>query len=639
VPSGAEVASRTVASVDRLWARILGEFGEQPGRPAIRVERDDRGLIAHAAEVFGLSPVEETIVALLLGVAWGRGARNRPLELRPVDVIAMLGGGASDEAEVAAAFAVDAPLSRWGLLAWRQDGPRLGRAVSLDDEVWPRFFGGPGSARWRARAVELGFADLALEDELASTCRDRANWLGLAGAWPTLMVVGAPGTGRGALARAGAHALGLPVIVADGATLDVAAAPALRRECVWHQAALILDDADRAPAEALAAVLDELAAPVFATGASAILERLLAPGRVVRTLEVPAMTSERRAAIWRRALGRSGLAVDAVDADGLATRFAFAPGRIATAVAALAGSGAPVDTESAGRLCRALPEVRVGGLANRLEARAGWRDLIVAPAVRRELELIVTWGRHRAQIFGPAGAGAHARAPRGLACLLHGPAGTGKTLAAQVIACELGLELYRVDLAAVVDKYIGETEKRLDLLFREAQAAGVMLFFDEADALFAQRTDVRDARDRYANLETGFLLQRLEDHAGITVLASNHQGNIDPAFHRRLSVIVELPLPGPGDRRAIWSRHLPPDAVAAADLDQLAAVAELSGGDIRNAVVFAVMYARGRDEPLAASHLMLGAWREMTRAGRLVDPAEFGRWKQAIIDYATVPRR
>ena len=632
------VAQRTATTIDRLWARVLERYGDG-ARPAIRIEREDDGLLAHVARVYALTPVEATIVGILLGVAWSRGARNRPLELRPIDVISMLGGDAADEAEVAAAFSPDRALTRWALLAWRNDGPRLGRAVALADDVWPRFFGGVGPAALAARAVDRGFAQLALDDELRSQCGAVAAWLRSGGPWPTIVVVGGPGTGRGALARACAHALDVPILAVSGAGLDAASVAVLRRECAWHQAALVVDDLDRAPADAVAALADELEGPLFATAASAMIERLLAPGRAVRTLEPRALTAVSRAAIWDAALRRAGVADGALDTASLAARFPFAPARITVAVDALVRGGTPVDTEHAARLCRSLPEVRVGGLATRLETAAAWSDLVVAPAVRRELELIVTWGRHRAQLFGPAGAGAHARPPRGLAALLYGPSGTGKTLAAQVIATQLGLELYRIDLSAVVDKYIGETEKRLDLLFREAQAAGVMLFFDEADALFAQRTDVRDARDRYANLETGFLLQRLEDHTGLTLLASNHQGNIDAAFHRRLNVIVELALPGLLDRRAIWARHLPPAAVAPRELDQLASVAELSGGDIRNAVVFAVMYARSRGESLGTEHLMVGAWRELVRAGRLVDPAEFGIWKQTLTEYAVVSRR
>jgi hypothetical protein len=377
-----------------------------------------------------------------------------------------------------------------------------------------------------------------------------------------------------------------------------------------------------------------VACPLVVTAETPLLERLMAPGRRLRPLAIGALDDLTRAGIWRAALARAGADPSRIDLGYLGARFPFTPSRIAAAAATLAQGGATPSTDDAVALCRAIPELRFGGLASRVDTPYGWDDLVVPPGVRAELDLIVTWGR-RPELFAPGGPGGRARVPRGLACLFHGPPGTGKTLAVQVVARELGLELYRVDLAQVVDKYIGETEKRLDALFREAEAAGVILLFDEADALFTQRTEIRDSRDRYANLETGFLLQRLEDHRGLTILASNLQRNLDGAFQRRLGVVVELPPPGPGERRRIWDKLLPEPALRESDvdLDLLAQRIPIAGGDIRNAVFAAVLIAGGAGARLAMRHLVIAVWRELAKAGRLVDPADFGPWQDEIVEY------
>jgi SpoVK/Ycf46/Vps4 family AAA+-type ATPase len=429
--------------------------------------------------------------------------------------------------------------------------------------------------------------------------------------------------------------------VIDGARLSAATLPVWRRELAWHDATAVVLDAERAEPAALRTLAVRAPRSLFATCVAPAVETLLLPGRPLRTIEVDPLSSRDRVAIWRSALARSTIAADAIDLDQIAARFPFAPGRIAGAVASLEASREVPTTERVAALCRSIPDLRVGGLAARVVTPYRWDDLVVPAAVKAELELIEVWGRRSAALFAADAVGGRVRAPRGLACLFHGAPGTGKTLAAHVIANELGLDLYRVDLAQVVDKYIGETEKRLDLLFREAESAGVVLFLDEADALFAQRTDVREARDRYANLETGFLLQRLEDHSGITILATNLQKNLDGAFLRRLATVVELPLPGALERRRIWQKLLPAPELHDPDvhLDVLARRFAIAGGDIRNAIFFAVLLAERHAERLGMKHLAIGIWREMTKAGRLFDPTDLGRWQSVIASYVGAPSR
>jgi SpoVK/Ycf46/Vps4 family AAA+-type ATPase len=215
----------------------------------------------------------------------------------------------------------------------------------------------------------------------------------------------------------------------------------------------------------------------------------------------------------------------------------------------------------------------------------------------------------------------------GVVALFAGPSGTGKTLAAEVVAGELGLDLYKVDLSAVVSKYIGETEKNLERIFSAAAAGDLVLFFDEADALFGKRSEVSDAHDRYANIEVAYLLQRLETYDGMVVLATNLQRNIDPAFLRRISVAVDFVPPEEPQRRAIWAHVFPSTApLADLDLDFLARQFKVTGGVINNAALGAAFLAASEAAPISMRHVVLSLEREFQKLGRLRTEKEFARY-------------
>jgi len=243
------------------------------------------------------------------------------------------------------------------------------------------------------------------------------------------------------------------------------------------------------------------------------------------------------------------------------------------------------------------------------------------------LEEIVIHVRHRRRVLGDWGFGRTLSLGKGLGALFSGPPGTGKTMAAGVLAAELGLPLYQIDLSSVVSKYIGETEKQLARVFDEADAMGAMLFFDEADAMFGKRTEVRDAHDRNANLETSYLLQRLEAYEGVVILASNFAKNMDEAFVRRLRFIIEFPMPGEEERRRIWERVFPDEAPRdrGVDLGFLARRLEVPGGVIRNIALGAAFLAAsegGEGAVVRMNHVLTAARREYQKMGKMVDP----RW-------------
>ena len=265
-------------------------------------------------------------------------------------------------------------------------------------------------------------------------------------------------------------------------------------------------------------------------------------------------------------------------------------------------------------------------LALRISPAAGFDDLVLPDAIVRQLRDIVARVRYRSRVLGEWGMRRAAGKGRGVTALFAGDSGTGKTLSAEVVAGALGLDLYVIDLATVVDKYIGETEKNLDRIFREADRVNGVLLFDEADAIFGKRSEVHDARDRYANVEVAYLLQRMERFDGIAVLTTNLRANLDDAFLRRLDALVDFPTPDEPSRRLLWDRHLPRHLLIGedVDLDFLARAFDLPGGNIRNIAVAAAFLAAADDRLISMVDLIRATAREYRKLGRLCVEAEFG---------------
>jgi SpoVK/Ycf46/Vps4 family AAA+-type ATPase len=234
--------------------------------------------------------------------------------------------------------------------------------------------------------------------------------------------------------------------------------------------------------------------------------------------------------------------------------------------------------------------------------------------------------KYRERVYGEWGFDQKLSLGKGLSVLFSGPSGTGKTMAAEIIAGALGLELYKIDLSTVVSKYIGETEKNLSRIFVEAETSNAILFFDEADALFGKRSEVKDSHDRYANIEIGYLLQRMEEYEGVVILATNFRKNMDEAFVRRLQFTVEFPFPNEYDRRKIWEGIWPEDTPRdpALDLDFMARRFEITGGNIRNIALAAAFLAADDGNVVTMNHLLHGTKREFQKMGKVVAENEFG---------------
>jgi hypothetical protein len=351
-------------------------------------------------------------------------------------------------------------------------------------------------------------------------------------------------------------------------------------------------------------------------------------------LALPESAPKERGDLWQS--GLAGSLAPGVDPVAGTEQFVLTPEQVVRAArSARLQAEARGDRVTAADLShgiRAQNAVGLGRLARRVEPAVGWSDLVLPESTTSQLQEVVLRARHRAQVLQEWRMRPGGGRGRGVTALFAGDSGTGKSMSAEVVAAALGMDLYTVDLSSVVDKYIGETEKNLERIFAEAAGVNGVLFFDEADALFGKRSEVRDAHDRYANIESAYLLQRMESFDGVAVLATNLRANLDDALTRRLDVVVDFPVPDATLRRALWDRCLgsrvPRDADL--DLDFCARAFELSGGNIRSAVVAAAYRAASEGRPVSTVDLVTGVHREYRKLGRLTLEAEFGRYLATV---------
>ena len=344
------------------------------------------------------------------------------------------------------------------------------------------------------------------------------------------------------------------------------------------------------------------------------------------SVELSPPSGAERAAMWHDTLSAD---LDGVEASRATAQFRMGPEAVARAAeaarlsAVLAGRDLSVTDLRSGALAQNASGLE--RLARRIHPRVKWADLVLPEATVAHLREIADRAAHRDLVHEEWQMGG-GKGSQGVTALFVGESGTGKTMGAEVLSHELGLDLYAIDLATVVDKYVGETEKNLDRVFEAAGHVNCVLFFDEADALFGKRSDVKDAHDRYANVETAYLLQRMETFEGIAILATNLRANIDDAFARRLDALVEFPVPEEEHRRELWERCLGPHAPRAEDLDLdfLARAFELTGGNIRNVTLAAAFLAAAEGRPVSMADLIRGTGREYRKLGRLVTESEFG---------------
>jgi len=511
----------------------------------------------------------------------------------------------------------ESPETRW---TWTI-APRLLAWLHGDDRVDPAL-GSVAQMPSAAPSVdELAISAAALIDARKAILSPRS----------TIIASGSPGLGRRTLLTAVAGEAGLNVLYVDCTQLERAPEAskvqmrALARECrlldrvplLVNLDAVATDSPDDSRSEALGREFVALLDTTTVLVTCGMQRPATRWGRPTIVIELEQPTSEQRARVWHDALGEG----TAEGTHGLARMYPLAPAMIHhAAAAARARAGVePIQSADLAAGIRAVLDDRLGQLARRVDIRQTWDDLVLPDDQMEAIVDLVARVRESALVYERWGFGAKVGKALGVTALFSGPPGTGKTMVAALIARDLGLELYQVDLARVVSKWIGESERNLAKVFDAAEAGHAILLFDEADALFGKRTEVRSSNDRYANLETNYLLQRLESFTGVCLLTSNHESNIDPAFQRRLSLHLRFELPDVEERARLWRTMLSTTAPVAKDVDYdaLARRYELSGGSIRNAALRAAFFAAGKQTAIEMRHIERAARLEYEGLGKI----------------------
>jgi hypothetical protein len=395
-----------------------------------------------------------------------------------------------------------------------------------------------------------------------------------------------------------------------------------QRESVLLPSALLIECRDQTNAAAIAWLCERLGGLIFV----ASREHLTLPRNTLRyTINKPDAVDQRE--LWQQALGPAAQKLNG-SLDGVAAQY-----KLSAQTIFATGTGirttletSPAPDETLWRICRTLGRQQLDDLAQRIEPVSCWEELILPEHQKAILRQIVAHVRNRLKVCEDWGFARKSARGLGLSTLFAGESGTGKTMAAEVLAKELHLDLYRIDLSSVVSKYIGETEKNLRKVFDAAESSGVILLFDEADALFGKRSEVKDSHDRYANIEVSYLLQRIEAYTGLAILTTNLKTALDTAFQRRLRFVVQFPFPDAGQREVIW-RSIFPATTPTHDLDyRKLAQLQVAGGHIRNIALNAAFLAADAGEPVGMRHLLNAAHGEGAKRERALHDAETRGW-------------
>ncbi|RKH69613.1 ATP-binding protein [Corallococcus interemptor] len=623
VPEGAD-------DVDAARAALAGAQASMPAPPALDV------LVA----AFGLSSFERDVLLCCAGVELdsGFGAVCASAQGDPRRAFATFGLAlvALPDAHWSALTPV-APLRRWELVTVMPGEGLTHGALRVDERVLHYLAG-------------LSYLDRRLRDLVSPVppaAALPASHEALVGRIQRAWEQG-PGLDGGLVVQLcgpeaeGAQAVASAACAAQGLTLHTLRASHLpapleeraalgrlwEREALLAGSGLLLECDDAAGAEGLRA------AASFAERAEGLVllstrEPLRLRGRPVLHLDVRRPTREEQRVLWHQALGPASERVNGalervVSQFDLSMRSIRAAGAEVRQVAGDA-DGAPAG-EALWSACRLQARPGLEDLAQRIEPSAGWDDLVLPELQKTLLRQVAACVRQRVRVYETWGFAAQGSRGLGISALFSGASGTGKTMAAEVLARELGLDLFRIDLSQVVSKYIGETEKNLRRVFEAAQEGGAILLFDEADALFGKRTEVKDSHDRYANIEVSYLLQQMEAYSGLAILTTNMKDALDTAFLRRLRFVVQFPFPDSAQRAEIWRRMFPPSAPT--ESLEVARLARLSvtGGNIRTIALNAAFLAADAGEPVRMAHLQRAVRAEFSKLDKPLAEAEIAGW-------------
>lgn len=640
----AAAISQSIIELERElngWRQQLADEGTPPALEVL-------------IRLFGLTPFERNVLLLCLApdldptferlYAYVQDDVQRKYAT-PHLALSLFVSGETSEHPLAArdCFLPEAPLRRYHLVnleAGAHTALALGaRPLCLDERIADYLRGVNGPDK-RISDLLLPSTHALLAPTHAELVAQLHHWIASTarrGRWPALNLIGPTGAGKRAVARALCDGLGVQLYRLDVKRLSPPGAERqevlrlLEREAVLLQMALYLDASevdhtDQALATLFSDVIERLGLFLIVGSTQRWQsERELLP------IQVPKPDAGGRHALWQQALAGVPHSVNG-QIETIVQQFEFGPQMVTQTVAAAQGKArlrtpddsANLTADDLWQACREQAGWQLDELAQRILPCYSWEDIVVPEDLLRQLQEIAAQVAYRAQVYEAWGFGQKLSRGRGLSALFAGPSGTGKTMAAEILANHLNLDLYRIDLAGVVSKYIGETEKNLRKVFDAAEQSGAILFFDEADALFGKRTEVKDSHDRYANIEVNYLLQRMEDYRGLAILATNRKSDLDSAFLRRLRFLVDFPFPDADSRRRIWQKSFPPQApLEGLDTVFLARLG-IAGGNIKNIALNAAFLAAGEGTAIGMAQVMRATRREYAKIEKLITEAEFG---------------
>ncbi|MDX2152653.1 MAG: ATP-binding protein [Bryobacteraceae bacterium] len=645
--------------VDRILTRDPGapllagqELNEPvPEFPALHTLSTKFDLPAFDQDVIllALAPEIDTRYEKLFGYLHDDVSRRRPSVDLALNLLC-----ASREAKLAARarFAPNAPLLKRRLVQLIPDAsstqpPLLSHALKLDDAVVRRLVGQHAISERASQFAELLPLERPADSGNLSTTLIRLENLARDAAQaggPGLIVYfeGPRQSGKRKAAEILSSRLNQRLLTASIARMPEQpqefedALDLLLREAALNDAALYIERLDDLRETARAASLAALHRLLGRATGLVILDGARAWGSQelgVAVVAFPALDHAGRTAAWQRALDAERVPLPETTVEELAALYRLNANEIERSVSSAAQQARLDGRKASGddffAAARSQSARDLGALAQKVSPVYTWDDLVLPPDSIAQLREITNQARYRQLVFDKWGFEDRLSTGKGIAALFAGPPGTGKTMAAEVIASDLRLDLFKIDLSQVVSKYIGETEKNLSKVFELARESNSILFFDECDALFGKRSEVKDAHDRYANIEVAYLLQKIDEYDGLCILATNLRQNLDPAFTRRLTFILEFPFPDEASRRRIWNGVFPTDLPRSRDLDldYLARQLKLSGGSVRNiAVASAFLAAADPARQVSMAHVLRAARRELEKMGRAITRAELGHY-------------
>lgn len=627
-----------------------GESERQLAQVDLSIDSNAPSALEQLCAIFNLSPFDRDILLLCAGMELDPNlqflcinAQGNPEQNYPTFNLALsvLPGSTWN------VLASQSPLQRWQLIEIG-NGPTLTQSpLRINKRILCYLLGEPDLAEELAgvvKPVQIGThqniplppSHQELADRLAATWSQAVT-----SSFPIVQLCGSEIAAKHTIAAAACASMGYNLKAMSAAVLPANPQELDRLMRYWFREALLTNSALLLTCDEVnqADPLKEAAISQFIEGANSPLivssqERLRSRQRPLITFDVPQLTNSEQRAIWQSALGTAASELNG-HIDKLVSQFNLGTSAIQAICLEVKGATARGRDEENSQtsiqnrlwdVCCTQARPRLDDLAQRIHSTAVWDDLVLPEAQRQILRDIAAHVRQRAKVYESWGFAGQGGRGLGISALFSGASGTGKTMAAEVLAKELRLDLYRIDLSAVVSKYIGETEKNLRQIFDAAEAGGAVLLFDEADALFGKRTQVKDSHDRHANVEVSYLLQRMEAYQGLAILTTNLKEAIDGAFLRRIRFVVKFPFPDALQRAEIWQRVFPAKTpTEGLDANKLAKL-NVAGGNIRNIALNAAFNAADAGEPVMMKHILAATRSEYTKLEKTLTDTEIRSW-------------